>query len=141
MGEPVTTAQTVLAASDPATLARLLLDLGIAGVALARHQSDPGRLQHRPAVLPTGLEGRLRDHKPDLLALLAAGFTPGDREAEYIFLERLGIADDLHMPTEVGSPAWLVAVGEALLAPAPHSTAPDRVAAALPDSPLHFMAR
>jgi len=35
-------------------------------------------------------------------------------DGTYILAERLGIADDLGMPTHAGSPAWLIAAGEAM---------------------------
>ena len=40
----------------------------------------------------------------------------------YAYYERLGIADDSGLPTHVGSPAWLAAMGEAIQA---ESTATD----------------
>jgi hypothetical protein len=46
--------------------------------------------------------------------LLAEGYAPDDPEAEYRFHERLGIAEGLGMPTDPGSVAWLVAVGESI---------------------------
>lgn len=96
---------------------RLLLDLGCAGVEVAAHAPGSDRLRHRPAVLAPDLSARLRLHKAAILGLLANGYAPGpgdDPEAGHVLGERLGIADDLGMPTHPGAPAWLIAVGEAL---------------------------
>jgi len=50
-----------------------------------------------------------------VLALLRGEGVPnGDTEAAYVFEERLGVAQGLGMPVHPGSPAWLVAVGEAM---------------------------
>lgn len=99
---------------SPRELARLLIDLGIAGVELAAHGD---RLRHHPAVLAPDVSARLRMHKQAILALLTCGYGPApadDPEAVYTLHERLGIADDLTMPTHPGSPAWLIALGEAV---------------------------
>jgi hypothetical protein len=95
----------------PAELAPLLVALGRAGIELAPHPTDAGRLRHHPAVLPPDLAARLRMHKPAILELLAGVDAPPDDDTAYALDERLGIADDLGMPTHPGSPAWLVAVG------------------------------
>lgn len=98
-------------------LAPLLMALGRAGVELAPHPTDPARLRHRPADLTPELSARLRTHRAAVLGVLVNGYAPdphGDTDAGYIVAERLGIADDLGMPTHPGSPAWLAAVGEAL---------------------------
>lgn len=98
------------------SIARLLLALGEAGVEIAVRGD---RLLYRPATLTPDLAARLRTHKSAVLELLAAGdgYAPeadSDPEAAYVFNERLGIADDLNMPTHPGSPAWLIAAGESL---------------------------
>jgi hypothetical protein len=101
---------------------RLLLDLGQAGVEVAAHGD---RLRHRPATLAPDLSARLRMHKAAILAILADGYAPdaGDGpEAGYILGERLGIADDLGMPTHPGAPAWLIAVGESMDSSCNHTT-------------------
>ncbi len=98
----------------PHELAPLLLALGRAGVDLAPHPTDPGRLRHRPADLPEDLRARLRTHRAAALGLLVNGHTPADDDAGYILGERLGVADGLGMPTHPGSAAWLVAVGESI---------------------------
>ena len=96
-------------------LAPLLVALGVAGIELARHPTDPARLRHRPATLPPDLLERLRLHRGGVVRLLAGGYGPtGDMEADYVYGERIGIADDLGMATGPGSPAWLVAVGESI---------------------------
>lgn len=98
----------------PHELARLLVDLGAACVELAAHGD---RLRHRPATLAPELLARLRMHKAAILGVLVNGYGPdpgGDSEAAYILGERLGIADDLVMPTHPGAPAWLIAVGDSM---------------------------
>jgi hypothetical protein len=99
-------------------LPALLIDLGFAWVELARHPSDQSCLRYRPASTPPDLAARLRLHKPEVLAILRGEGLPDesdeDSEPAYIMGERLGIADELGMLTHPGSPAWLVAVGEAM---------------------------
>lgn len=94
--------------------ALLLIALGTAGVELAAHPIDSKRLRHRPATLPTDLVGSVLDHRDAILDLLNDGYSPTISEAVNVYFERLGIADDLGMPTHPGSPAWLIAVGESL---------------------------
>jgi hypothetical protein len=97
-------------------LAPLLVALGRAGIELAPNPTNAERLRHRPADLPPGLSARLRLHRSAILELLADGYAPTDgTDAEYVYHERMGIADEQGMPTHVGSPAWLVAVGESTL--------------------------
>lgn len=103
----------------PPELAPLLLALGRAGIELAPHPTDAGRLRHRPADLPPDLSARLRMHRGAVLGLLADGYAPdphGDppTDAGYVLAERLGVADGLGLPTHPGSAAWLVAVGESM---------------------------
>jgi hypothetical protein len=102
--------------SHPQELAQLLLALGLAGIELASHPTDPTRLLHRPATLPQDLAARLRLHKAGVLVVLGGQGIPDeadpDTEAGYVLGERLGVADGLGVPTHPGSPAWLVAVGE-----------------------------
>ena len=99
----------------PHELAALLLALGCAGIEVASNPTDSARLRHRPTDLPPDLSARLRVHKPTVLQLLANGYAPAiGTDAEYVFGERLGVADDLRLPTHPGSPAWLIAVGESL---------------------------
>lgn len=96
------------------SIARLLLDLGEAGVEVAARGD---RLRHRPATLAPDLRARLRMHKLAVLTLLVDGYDPdpaAEPEAAHTLAERMGIADDLGMPTHPGSPAWLIAVGESL---------------------------
>jgi len=96
-------------------LAALLLELGAAHIELAMHPTDAGRLRHRPPGLPPAIVAKLRTHRAALLSLLRGGYVPVDAEAVYVFHERLGIGDELAMPTGTGSPAWLIAVGESAL--------------------------
>jgi len=92
-------------------LAPLLLALGRSRIELAV-QGD--RLRHRPADLPPDLSEALRRHRGAILGLLVNGYAPGDGDAGYVFWERLGVADELGMPTHAGSAAWLIAVGESM---------------------------
>ena len=72
------------------------------------------KLRHRPAALPPELLQRLRVHKAAIISLLQGGYKPHNSDSKYLMLERLGIGDDLGMPTHSGSPAWLIAVGESM---------------------------
>ena len=90
-----------------------ILKLGRSRVECARHPVDPGIILHRPRTLSPDLSAALAACKPALLRLLATNFAPTP-DANDVFTERLAIADGLEMPTHLGSPAWLVAVGEAL---------------------------
>jgi hypothetical protein len=98
----------------PRSLGALLVEVGVAGVELSSHPSAPDRIRHKPPELPAHFAARISFYKPDVLRLLQSGFTPTDAEAAYVHGERLGIAEDLGMPTAPGSPGWLVAVGEAI---------------------------
>jgi len=101
----------------PTDLARLLTDLGEAGVELAPHPTDPERLRHRPRALPPTLEARLRLAKGAVLAAIRGEGLPDPTdgtEAGYVLGERLGVADELELPTHPGAPAWLLAAGEGL---------------------------
>lgn len=67
------------------------------------------------ADLPPELADALRMHRAAVLGLLAGGYTPNPHgDAACVLGERLGVADEPGMPTHPGSPAWMVAVGEAL---------------------------
>lgn len=94
--------------------ALLLITLGVAGIELATHPTNPMRIRHRPATLPTDLVDSVLDHRDAILDLLSNGYAPTDPDAVYLMLERLGIGDDLGMPTHIGSPAWMIAVGESM---------------------------
>lgn len=112
---PIVHPSSIPATPPPTGPAPLLLALGRAGIELAPHPTDPARLRHRPAVLPPDLAERLRLHRAAVLGLLVRGCAPlADADVEYVLVERLGIADDLGMPTHPGAPAWLVAVGESM---------------------------
>jgi len=103
--------------THPRDLDDVLLALGRAGVKLAPDPDDADRLRFKPRTLPPALLGRLRAHKPGVLALLAPDglrALEADPEGGYVLAERLGVADGLGMPTHPGSAARLVAVGEAL---------------------------
>jgi hypothetical protein len=98
----------------PRSFGALLVEVGAAGVEVSSHPSAPDRLRHRPTELPSHVVVRLAHYKPDLLRLLRAGFAAPDPESAYVLSERLGVAQELGMSTEPGSPGWLVAVGEAI---------------------------
>ncbi len=98
----------------PRSLGALLVEAGAAGVEVSSHPSAPDRLRHRPTELPSHVAVRLAHYKPDLLRLLKVGFAAPDPESAYVLGERLGVAQELGMSTEPGSPGWLVAVGEAI---------------------------
>lgn len=103
--------------AHPHELAPLLMSLGRAGIELAPHPTDAGRLRHRPANLPPDLSARLRIHRAAVLGLVVDGYAPeahGDTDAGYVYAERLGVADVLGMRTHPGSAAWLVAVAESM---------------------------
>ncbi len=69
-----------------------------------------------PAQLPLNLSSLLRLHRAAVLNVLLAGRAPENgTEPAAILSERLGIADDLALPTHPGTPAWLIAVGESIL--------------------------
>jgi hypothetical protein len=99
----------------PDELPSVLVAIGAAGVELAPHPTDAARLRHRPADLPPDLSERLRLHRAAVLGLLVAGYAPTEAESACVYSERLGVADELGMPTHPGSAAWLVAVGESML--------------------------
>lgn len=117
------------AQSTPDSLKRL----GRAGVEVARSAADPTTILHRPRTLPPELAAALATCKPALLRLLATSFAPTP-DAHDIFTERLAIADDLEMRTHPGSPAWLVAVGEALAHDPSWAVLPDPFAKAAADA-------
>jgi len=108
--------------NSPEAVAVLLMDIGRAGVEVARKPGDVQRLRYRPATLPPEVLPRLRFHRAAILDLLplidgSGGYTPdGDdgTNAEYVYGERLGMAEGLGLATHPGSAAWLVAVGESV---------------------------
>ncbi|TVQ63031.1 MAG: hypothetical protein EA378_03070 [Phycisphaerales bacterium] len=100
------------------SIAALVRELGAAGVALAPDPLDEGTLRYCPRAIGEDLWARLRASKPAVLAVLRGGgdlalIRPGT-DAEHVFFERLGIAADLAMPTDIGGPSWLIAAGEAI---------------------------
>ena len=92
----------------------LFVKLGVAGVELAPHPTDPARLRYAPNLLPAELLDGLLQHREAILVVLRDDYVEHDADAAYVLGERLGIADDLGMATHAGSAAWLVAVGEAM---------------------------
>lgn len=102
--------------TDKAGLARFLIDLGRAGVWIATVSADPKKVRHKPAVLPADIAERLPVFRPHLLALLRLGYGPADDAAQDAFDERLRVAAENGLPVDPGSPAWLAAVGESMLA-------------------------
>lgn len=93
-------------------IGELLAAVGRSGIELA--QGSTGALRYRPPNLPLHLVTMLSTHKTEILAALVDGCAPESAAAEYLLGERLGIADDLGMPTHPGAPAWLIALGEAM---------------------------
>jgi hypothetical protein len=92
-------------------------NLGEAGLTLAEHPNDPTAIVYFPPYVSEDLAVGLSAHRAALLGLLRDGYVPEpSSRAEFMFIERLGIADGLGMPTGRGSPAWLISVGEALRA-------------------------
>jgi hypothetical protein len=98
----------------PTAIGELFLMLGRAGIELAPHPTDAGRLRHRPTPLPPCMREPLLNHRAAVLGLLVSDYTPRSQDGAHALGERLGIADDLGMPTHPGTPAWLIAVGEAM---------------------------
>ncbi|MCH7632075.1 MAG: hypothetical protein IIB59_02580 [Planctomycetes bacterium] len=107
-------------------LAGLMVDLGRAGIELA---SGGDRVMFRPRDrVGPGLLTRIRRHRRALLANLGdpgqgeelpengsgAVVSEAVWEAAHVFFERLGVACELGLPVGIGSPAWLIAMGEAL---------------------------
>lgn len=97
-------------------LAPLLVAVGRAGIELALHPTDPTRLRHRPVDIPPPMRDGLRLYRTHLLNVLVSDYHPTEDDAAYVYVERLGIADELAMPTHRGSSAWLIAVGESMAA-------------------------
>lgn len=100
---------------SPHDLTDLVASLGRAGIGLDRHPDDPTILRFRPTGIDAALVDRIRGSKAALLRLLVEGvpIEPGS-EAEAVVGERLGVADELGMPTTPGAPAWSIAVAEAM---------------------------
>ena len=112
--------------SDP--FATLLVDLGRTGIELATN-GDEIRFRPVDRVSPD-LLARIQAHKDTLILLVgpddhAAGrlYPTSDATSPEavsaaidVYIERLGIADELGHETHVGSPAWLIAMGEAIAA-------------------------
>lgn len=59
----------------PGELAPLLVAVGRAGIELAPHPTDAGRLRHRPAYLPPDLSARLRIYRAAVVGLFG-GLSP-----------------------------------------------------------------
>ncbi len=92
----------------------ILVLLGRAGICLAEHPTDPDRIRWYPARVPKGLLRHLLEEKPAILAVLSQPPWFATDAARDLFEERMGVAAALEMDCNVGSPAWLIAVGEAL---------------------------
>ncbi len=92
------------------------LTLILAGCALGlRAHADNGHLVIRGPKRARAFVNIMMAHKAEILAALADRVTAKTwpEAAREVFLERLGIADDLELDTSPGSPAWDVAVREA----------------------------
>ncbi len=94
------------------TLAELLIDLGRAGVVLRSAQVAIGLTPKSALTAARALAIAL--NRPAILRLLGSGYAPSNEEAAYTFAERIAVADELGMPTQTGSSAWLIAVGESM---------------------------
>ena len=102
------------------TIATLLVEIGKTGIELRAHGNRPSDLLYRfrspgagLATRPERLAERMEAHRADLWHMLASS-PPLEDDAEVVFIERLSMADELEMKTQPGSPAWLIALGEAL---------------------------
>lgn len=93
------------------TLAALLINMGRAGATI-RDAGGGAGIMRGSALSPDRMSG-VKARKRALLALLL-GYHPADGDAEYVYGERLGVADGLGLATHPGSAAWLVAVGESM---------------------------
>lgn len=98
------------------TLAALLINMGRAGATI-RDAGGGAGIMRGSALSPDRMSG-VKARKRALLALLL-GYHPADGDAEYVYGERLGVADGLGLATHPGSAAWMVAVGESMLASKP----------------------
>jgi hypothetical protein len=107
-------------------LAALLIDLGRAKVTLRDAGSGLGFAPR--SAFTQARAGALVAHKAAALALLRDDYHPPDDDAAYIFLERIGVGIDMGMPTDPGSPAWCIAVGEAMGGTPADPTLADRLA-------------
>jgi hypothetical protein len=107
------------ASGQTRVLAQLLVDLGAAGIELAPGLADPAEVRHWPDALPPSLAIRLRHAESSVRAALRGEGIPDETDADNpggsVMGERLGVAEDLGHATHPGSPAWLIAVGEALV--------------------------
>lgn len=99
-----------------ADLAQLLIDLGRSGVTLGLTTDSHPKLRHKPARLDPEIVARLLLFKTHAFALLRLGYGPADDAAQGAFDERLGVAAENGLPVDRGCPAWLIAVGESMLA-------------------------
>jgi hypothetical protein len=95
--------------------AELLIALGRTGITLAPHPTRPDGIRHRPSRMPFELAAGVRWHRESLCRLLADGFAPESCvDAEYVFHERMAIAQERGMGIERGSSGWMIAVGESM---------------------------
>lgn len=72
------------------------------------------RVRYRPKRIAEAYRDGLVAFKPSITELLMCDYCPQHLEAQYVMEERLGLAADCGMPTHLGSPAWLIAVGAAM---------------------------
>ncbi len=93
------------------TLATLLWELGRAGFTLSGNGHLIGAISDNE--LDPTLEAAIRHHRHEILVLLGVEPTL-DGDAREHLDERLGMAEELGMRVAVGSPAWLIAMGEVL---------------------------
>ena len=94
------------------TLPELLVDLGRAGVVLRSAYAALGFTPKSAMTAARALAIVL--NRPAILRLVRDGYAPANDEAAYTFAERIAVADELGMPTQTGSSAWMIAAGESM---------------------------
>jgi hypothetical protein len=97
-------------------LGKFLLALGRFGGEVAPHRTKTGGVRIRSRKLPAKADAQGKALESCIRTLLDEGYLPASEHAAYVFDERLGVGDELGVPTHRGSSAWLIAVGEAMLA-------------------------
>ena len=102
--------------THPPELGKFLLALGRFGGEVAPHPTKPGGVRIRSRKLPEKADAQGKSLESSIRKLLDEGYTPASDHAAYVFDERLSVGDELGVPTHRGSPAWLIAVGESMLA-------------------------
>lgn len=94
------------------TLPELLIDIGRVGVVLRSAYAALGFTPKSAMTAARALAFVL--NRSAMLRLVRDGYAPADNEAAYTFAERIALAEELGMPTQTGSSAWMIAVGESM---------------------------